>query len=42
MSMILESEPSAPSLEHELEIDNRHLQKTIGVLRDQLERVQLE
>ncbi|MBT3627283.1 MAG: hypothetical protein HN527_04240, partial [Rhodospirillaceae bacterium] len=42
MSMNLDPDTSAPSLEHELEVDNRHLQQTIGALRDQLERTQLE
>ena len=42
MTMNLDLEPSSADLEHKLETDNRHLQKTIGALRDQLERQRLE
>ena len=42
MSINLDIEPSSTDLELKLETDNRHLQKTIGALRDQLERARLE
>ena len=42
MTMKLDIEPAQVDLEHKLESDNLHLQKTVGALRDQLERLRLE